>query len=514
MKINKYLSHTLMLASAVVAMCLSSCGSSGYETIEDKVKGLCDDNTTMIMTIDMKRGFEALDITTNSDGQIELPSQVSSLLNNALSPSEKQGMQQFLDFKGIDWTNTVMAFHFEGLDKGNPSMEGMLIFSVTNEDDLSKSVVELSEGQFTTGSVSGYKTLEANGSAILLKDKTGFLVFTAKGVPAPDQAADIIEKWKTNAKETPMADWKVKYLTENKVGTFLMSLEPFINMARMASGRSGAAVFNNIPASVQTGYYGMTGDVQGSTISMSAVCLDKDGKKVEVQGLGKCDPDLIKYANSSDWLVAMAGLGDLTQLKDILLSQAGNDPEVVEICNQWLPKLNNASLMFAIGPRNFEAFSGENPSDWHAVLAVRFSSPAIASEFFQLVAGQNGAQGQTEFTTTVPAGGYYNDNYDYVPVYMKLNGKLDGSVIVISNSDITTAGGCTISADNFAGKALSVVLNIEKNDPLLKQFSLPIGINAKITSEGAEANGELTLTGTDKKLVPALMDVLMSAAAQ
>lgn len=506
MKIKNFIRHTMLLALACAGVFMTSCSTNECETAEDKIHGYFSDNTDMVMKIDLERALGTLDIQSNEDGQLSLPSDLNSLLTSVMSSSDMNDLRKLLDFKGFDWNNAVVGMRYGNLGAGRPDIEMLMVFSVLDDDQFAESIKSLSESRFTVGKEGDYMTIGDDKGAIMVDGRVGYIAISSNGVCTAPAAANMIDAWKEDADKTPMAEWKVNYVATERMGTMLMSMAPIMQAAE----RQDREMMSSVPSALKNGYVGVTFDIQDATVSMSMAWLDEKGGKINVPGLRNCDPSLMKYANGKDWLVACAGIGDLTIFKDNLIKASRGDRDVAAFCDQWLGKLSNSAVMFAAGPMGLEAFTSPSPSKWHMVLAVRFDNRATADELFAMVASNAGASASAgEFTARIP----YDTDYDYstgqyTEVYMNIYGKLDGATIILSTQPVTSTGGCKIPAAEFTGKTVAVVAQVDKSDAILSQFAIPVGFKATLTGNGSEANGAFTITGTDKKFFKALMGIL------
>ena len=126
MKLKRLFSPFMLVAFAMAAV-MSSCTNKA-ETIEDKLKKYVSDDVDVVVALDLKRTLEAAEISSNEDGSLELPGYLNSFVKDVLSSSDKKQLNKFLDFKGFDWSNTVMGIKIEG--KEADKIEGLLVFSV------------------------------------------------------------------------------------------------------------------------------------------------------------------------------------------------------------------------------------------------------------------------------------------------------------------------------------------------------------------------------------------------
>lgn len=505
MNLKKHLGYCLMMVMACVGVTMSSCSSSN-ETVEDKLENYISDNTDFVYKIDLARTLEALDATSNDDGQLTLSKDVSSVLRSALSKNERKAFDRFLDFKGFDWNNVIVGLKFKEIERDEVKMEMLLVFSVTDDDDFGESIVNASNGRMIVEDKNGYTTIGDTSGTIMVDGKTGYIAVTEDGICMPTQAAEIIENWHKEAKDNPLAEWKTKFLAEAKIGTGLMSMKPIVKAASLdRDGRQGLAM---IPSEVNNGYIAMTFDVNGPSVSASLAVFNGEGGKVKIPGFRECNPSLTKYASNSDQLIACAGMGDLSQFRNQIIQAAPYDSAVIDFCNYILPLCDNSSVMFSAGAKDINAFTSSSPADFHMVFAASFKDASAARTIYDLIANNLGQSGGNEFTVQVPAGSRFNNyTYEYESIYMTVYGRIEGTDVILSNAPIQQNG--KVRTSDFAGKNFAIVLNVPKNDPVLSGLNLPVGAKATLSVTGSETDAQISLTGTNKKLINALLEIAM-----
>ena len=189
MKLKRLFSPFMLVAFAMAAV-MSSCTNKA-ETIEDKLKKYVSDDVDVVVALDLKRTLEAAEISSNEDGSLELPGYLNSFVKDVLSSSDKKQLNKFLDFKGFDWSNTVMGIKIEG--KEADKIEGLLVFSVKDDDEFADAIEN--ETELSKDEEDGYIVLSDKSGCVLVKGKVGFMAFNQKGVCKSGSAIEMVEAW-------------------------------------------------------------------------------------------------------------------------------------------------------------------------------------------------------------------------------------------------------------------------------------------------------------------------------
>lgn len=121
-----------------------------------------------------------------------------------------------------------------------------------------------------------YTTLGDKHHVIALKDNLGFLAIKNGSLVKQSKAASTIDEWRDNAKESPLADWKLDYMTQNRIFNMLIDGKKVGNMLMdyMPYG------FNSLPSMeyLTKGFLGYHLDADGPRITMGGEFMDADGK--------------------------------------------------------------------------------------------------------------------------------------------------------------------------------------------------------------------------------------------
>ena len=518
MKLKKLFSPVVLAAITLLAT-LASC-STKAESIEDKIKKYISDDVDVVVALDLKRTLDAAEITSDEEGSLELPGYLSQFTKDMLSQSEKKALNKFLDFKGFDWSNTVLGVKISGKDADNAKAEGILVFSVKDDDtfvDALESETDMSKDE----DEDGFTVLSHKKVTVLIKDKVGFLVFNQKGICKSSTAAEIINTWEDEADDKALAEWKLNLLKQEKVCKALVNIKPIYDLAmNSASSRDKEQIksmgMDKLGSSF--GYFDV--DVNGLTASLGIKVLDNSGKAFSVPGIntGKIDGSLLDYASSTDIMAAGIGLGDNNELVNRLAENGFISRSDVGVVNQIATIFNNSSAVIAAGPADgIKSFIRPDLGNWHMMLAIRFANSSNAESFIELLGSSimNGSTVSSDvagnMSMTVATGMSSEYNYstgeyetvgtNFKTFYLKHN----GSDVVISNSPISRSQQCRLDKSALNGKVFALVADFNKSHPILEQFGMPFGAKALATATASEANVSVSLTGVSGKLIPVLM---------
>ncbi|MDE6396575.1 MAG: hypothetical protein K2K84_04830, partial [Muribaculaceae bacterium] len=118
-------------------------------------------------------------------------------------------------------------------------------------------------------------------------------------------------------------------------------------------------------------------------------------------------------------------------------------------------------------------------------------------------------------TVRVQTGARYNwelDDYEYS--YMNVYAQKNGNTVVVSNAPITDKGSNNFTAAEFGDKTSMVKIIMPKNLPNLGGIKLPNGfVLSAWGGDVAQGTLQFSITGTEEKLVPSLVDMALSFGA-
>ncbi len=513
MKLSKLFSPVILLA-VVMAAAMSSC--SNDETIEGKLKKYVSDDTDIIVALDLKRSLDAADITIAESGEIELPDYISDFTKDAFSTSERKALNQLLDFKGVDWTNTVMGFKLDKKSEDNPFKSGLIIFSIkdtkefaTSLEDLEDSDLELEEEK-----EEGFEVISNKHFAILVDGNLGFIAIKKDGPCKASSAAELINEWKDQASDNTIADWKLEKFKEEKVARALINFNNIVGIFDNVAGRSERESFKALGLDkLDKATALLTFDLEGETASFDVAMFNKEGGEFEMPGVKvqKLDNSLMAYATEQDIMAGAIGIADASAIVKSWAEAALINSSDLAQAKQLAAALNNSTIFFAAGPTNgISSFNNPDLGNWHGVLAIHFANTGNARTLINLLASSLGDElandGNGNMSLNIPTGYTYNPyTYDRVPTSFKtIYIKQDGTDVIISNGVISKSGTCKLDKKIFEGKSAAFVFAMSKNNSLLSQLNMPFGFEIQGVSTKSTGTASVKLTGVEGKFIPTL----------
>ncbi len=513
MTIKKILSPVALICAAV--MMLASCGNN--TSVSDKIKEYIPDDCMMVVSGDVERALGQLNCKTNSDGQIELPDELSQLT------SYDKDINKLLDFKGIDWNNVVVGVR----DKGE-KLSALVIFSVTDIDTFCKSMKDAEDDETLEVDKDGdYTTFGDKRHVIALKDNLGFLAIKNGTLVKQSKAASTIDEWRDNAKESPLADWKLDYMTQNRIFNMLIDGKKVGNMLMdfMPYG------INSLPSMeyLTKGFMGFHMDADGPQITMGGEFMDADGKTKTIPQAGSFDASLLAYASPKDIMAFGAGFGSTKDMALGFGALPGMNKQMLEQLQAVYDLFDGSSLMGAAGPLNgLGSFTDPQYDNWHFVAAAKLKgdNASKAKDLIAMLAAAADSAAVTgnEMVLNIPVKysyddfdyeysepDFYGDDYVQQPkiTYGKLYIKQEGDVLVVSNAPISKQSN-SFKAGEFEGKCGEFQFALTKSD--LKEYSgleIPFGVSFVVDAPkgGGSCSAVLALTDTEGSIYDNLVKV-------
>lgn len=513
MTFKKILSPVALVCAAV--MTLASCGNN--TSVSDKIKEYIPDDCMMVVSGDVERALGQLNCKTNSDGQIELPDELSQLT------SYDKDINKLLDFKGIDWNNVVVGVR----DKGE-KLSALVIFSVTDIDTFCKSMKDAEDDETLEVDKDGdYTTFGDKRHVIALKDNLGFLAIKNGTLVKQSKAASTIDEWRDNAKESPLADWKLDYMTQNRIFNMLIDGKKVGNMLMdfMPYG------INSLPSMeyLIKGFMGFHMDADGPQITMGGEFMDADGKTKTIPQAGSFDASLLAYASPKDIMAFGAGFGSTKDMALGFGALPGMNKQMLEQLQAVYDLFDGSSLMGAAGPLNgLGSFTDPQYDNWHFVAAAKLKgdNASKAKDLIAMLAAAADSAAVTgnEMVLNIPVKysyddfdyeysepDFYGDDYVQQPkiTYGKLYIKQEGDVLVVSNAPISKQSN-SFKAGEFEGKCGEFQFALTKSD--LKEYSgleIPFGVSFVVDAPkgGGSCSAVLALTDTEGSIYDNLVKV-------
>lgn len=505
-------------AAFIVASC------SGSDSAGGKVERFVSDDVDIVFTGDIHRLIEATGSTVEK-GAVK-PSETINDIISTMGGSQSSDIEDFLSFKGIDWSNALVAIKAK---KDFEKPDVLIVWSVTDEKEFAKAFVDQVDNDLDIDEEDGYVTVGDKKGSIVLKDKLAMFVIKGGEPMKASRAISAIGNWEENASEKPLAGWKKDKLAADHILNMLMDTR-FVKKAISENEYQMRAFEAQFPEAkksldkvlkgVVMGYF----DIDGQTASAEVNLYDQDGNDLVLYKGGTIDAGMLKYGNSSD--VFVGAFGDTKTAVEMVKKNipAFNSSEQAQLFNTLLGNLQGTAMIMA-GPNTSDLNALDDIEGWNITGVVGYKDGSAAGQALDLLA-QYGEMADLRISSHSPGKSvvlksvrrdYSNavfdyDTYEYVgiqeietPFYLKV----DGKNLVVSNANIAGKG-APISADLIDGAISAIAFDLKKDNNLLSAFNVPFGAKGYIVSKGNGAKANITLTGTDKDFLVAIMDLIGS----
>ena len=522
----KTLKSFVWMLAMTAAILTASCSGSG--SVEAKLDKYVPDDVDLVFTGDIQRAVEATG-STIEDGAIK-PSAMLEDMIGTMSAGDRDILRKFLSFKGMDWTNGVVAVRLNGM---NP--EALFIWSVTNEKEFARSMAEATHDKGQVGNEDGYVTFGDEESALVFKDNMGFCVFTDNNMAKASTAIRIVESWASNASEKPLASWKKDCLASEHIFNMMMNGKIF-EMATAIQPTQIRALYAQMPElkgmmdkmskGVISGYL----DLDGQSLRAEASLLDGEGKDLDF-GIDykEINTDLLKYGTSKDLAVFGFGSGKLFA-DQIMKIMDGNVPaDAAGIIKSVLGGIDG-SIVAMFGPATDNLVDLQTTKGWTLTGVIEYADAAKAGAALDAIADILKTAGSDELSVAAHQAGssadvvvitedYSNASFDYDTYEMvgvekvsnNLSLRVDGKNLVISTSK-QNGDGCGISKDLISGSYSALAIEIPKDNKLFSLLHVPFGVKGNIVSKESHATLDITLTDTKDNFLTAIFRLIGSKA--
>lgn len=521
---------------AIAALSLFAC-SSREQDVREKLDSVVNDSTKMVVTADISRLFDALDVVEKK-GKLELPEYLRATVNKFCDEKARQGINNILDkAEGIGYDNAVLAVS----DDVTGELTGVFVFTVTDKSDFVGSLKTLAD-KVNTDNAGSYEAVKAGDIQVLMTDEQGFIVFDSRKPLWGAEAAALLDKWREKARKLPLADWKADRLTERHVGNLLVSNRWYTDIIRrFDAGTDLQAGDEKYRRAVNNGNTFLSFDMTGQSVSLSTVTLDTEGAVIEIPYTGKFDTELMAYASPDDFLAismsmnadgyktlseainnAMSQLSEMYKTgmaEDVTASYAPVIDGIASLPQEYLTDGGIfASFGFAEGLTLGKA-DFTSPQAYHLVIAADIQ-PEKVTKAYNSLCDQIALMCQTNDDLTInrdPSGKCkvtirYGEDYDHLSdkwIYSTVDVNIErhDNRIVISNAPIKKNNTNVFAKEVFDGTIFAGQLVVSAQTPIVKELGFKEGLTASISSRNT-TDIELTVTGTDSKFVPAVMSFL------
>lgn len=247
----------------------------------------------------------------------------------------------------------------------------------------------------------------------------------------------------------------------------------------------------------------MKGEIKGPAFVGECNVITADGKPVKYEGLTKVNPTLLQYAPSNSMAVLVTGFNekmDWDKVFGAINEQMAGEPMAAAQVQMLEPYLRavDGSMMITVAPKG-EELSAPVGIDSFKVLAMVHMKQEMVNksvEGLKQMFGGVGGLGVAELEN-----GLYGIDLNGTILYF---GNVDG-YLTIANYEPTNNNSSTLAgefADTFGGMTV-IVPSLAVVNP-----QADYGIEMRVTGGQERANIVFKLTGTDKPLLPTILNSL------
>lgn len=517
----KTLRNFVWMVAMTAAFIVASCSGDG--TVGNKVDRFVSDDVDFVITGDISRMIAATGSTVEN-GAIK-PGEALDGIISAVSGSAAGDIEDFLSFKGIDWTNALCAVKV----KDKSSADALIVWDVTDEKEFANSFVDTVDDDLDIEEEDGYVIIGDNHTSILLKDNHGYLVIKGGNPLKTSRAINAIETWEQDASDTPLASWCKDKLAEDHILNMMVNgkaAKKFIDendyKMRMVKAKYPDAqkLITQLTESIIVGHF----DIEGKTASAEITLFDKDGNEEKVYDGGTVDAGMLKYGSKNDVFAFAAG-DTKTAISKIEKYLPQLRPDETVAFNTLLGSLDGTVMVMA-GPVFNSVSKWDNLQGWNITGVVGYKDAASAAKALDKVAEFGELPGAFKVSShtagksmvvTVIERSYGSARYNYytgeyegvyekeIPFYVKV----DDKNIVVCNAN-KAGKGAPINGDVFEGAILGAAFDMSKDCVAMNTLNIPFGAKGGVMVYHSGIKATVTLTDTDDNFVEAILKVIGS----
>lgn len=507
---------------AALAVLFASCGRD--VSMSDILDRYVSDDADMILAGDLRKAVEATGSRIENGKPVLSPS-LESLLD-ILPNSIRNSVHAILECDGLDWESAVATVKIDGL-----AVNALVAVTVADEGKFAACLHEQA-GFGDVEKIDGWTAVENGQTGVVARDNLAFLVVDNSGPVKAMGAIAFVKECGEQAAKAPLPAWKKSRLVEGKVLSCYLRGRVIANVYEGFGGAAGLA---------SAGFYGndreyvellkksnifFSLDFQGPSLRLASYCCDDEGRDIDVPVRKEINGKLAAYAGPEDILAFAAGDSRLLveAYGKALDAVATNDLSRSMVDN--VLRTMDGTLFVSWGVKNASYFSSQSVADMHFTVAAEYSDGAAPRALDALASLMNkqksmkieyqpGESCVVSFIVGYEDSGdsyfsIYEDESDPVPVVMDLHMKVEGDVLVVSNSPVD-AGRSPFPESAFNGYALALDADLAKGGAVLGLLNAPFGVKLESWMKKADGEAVLTLTDTDKPFLVALSDFVGSA---
>ena len=515
--LRNYFFQALVFVVTVILMQSCSCNEG---TAADRVRKVASDKTDIIVAGDVRKFMEQAEVEVK-DGRLVLPQYFVDFMS---SVSDDRYIADDIDEiesvrTGIDFSSCVVAASVSRAG-------GDFVFSFGIDDvDEFYAFLQQTGNRMEMSKIGGYTIIGDRYGSMVIDGKDAYMVFRNGDLMKNEKAVTSLEKWFQEAKETPVEDWKVNYLTENTVLSAWMSNEA-LRKTDPKDWQELKELVENVPGvKIPNLSLGISFDIEGATATGNLTVFDGDQVMKSPFG-GEFDTNLLKYTTNEDVVIYGGALNEQAignirmlinnELNSELKSyqdELRNGYTSPEWCQRQIASITTAKNLFnticeSTGGSVMMAFGGDfsdvtklmnNPQNaMHFVMAANCKPGQAAKVLAEIVKVMN----EIAPGSMTLVGNKATMKIDDFTVYVEV----EGNNLVASNAKITTNG--KISGDVFVNTWLAGQVRVDKNNPVMKLVSMPFGVEISGKAVDMSLNFTMSFPGSDKKFIPTIFGIM------
>lgn len=471
--------------------------------VNKQLAAVGNDDADMYMTAGLARLLDQADFSLKG-GNIELPQDLKTILSN-VGDNPKEITQALNSIKGVDYSSVLLA--------ADTKKQQFILVASVNYDQFLQSLRKAPNNKgVKSGQFNGYQTIENGNYTIVSKDGLLFAPFSEdilNNGATPQVIVGAVEEWKNNATKSPIAQWKKDFLTQNNVLNILCDPKSMSDLADLTPlPHKQQRLLDKFREFIPGDYTEMSINLEGPSLVMNSAAVDKNGTPVNLNIAGNFDTKLLEYASPND-VMAMSlsinsktakniadNITDIAEIIDPDKFTASDKAKVKSIISLVAASWPTRGIFFTVGVDKdvtvATAMSRPTEELFNVVIAAEFDNDMVASGIYGLLQQKFAEEGKDVII------------------------KQDGNIIAISNKPIKKYTSNPYDASMFKGSAFALQYIVNQNNlpqayDVFKQMNITEGIDFKGSVRNTGGNATLTLTGTNKKLIPAIYNILLKA---
>lgn len=337
----------------------------------------------------------------------------------------------------------------------------------------------------------GFDVFDNDGVVIAIKDNQVWLSDKLKYIT---KALDMAKEKNFTANEAASA-----YLMGEHAIAFTANIASVYDFAISEGGRSAEQQLETFKE-YKDSYICMAVDLDGATIKYTCSAIDNTGKAVApFQATEMINTDFLGYVPGNAIAVAAMGAPTSQVLDQINKTTNYRNQEFAK----YIDGINGTIAFAVVPPASIgEMFRTEN---WGFTLMAHMPS-YLSTDIMNMIVAQFN---DPYYYTIVAEGDQYHVTSRYRTLFDSYNiyfGTFN-DYLIISNRRISGGQSGTSLAKIFEGQRMEAYAALSKDNSLVAPLNLPFGAEAKFIGDSSESSLSLSLTGTSKKFIEAIISL-------